>query len=209
MVRRQRWRGGRAFAIQPMPHTARLTINLSSKVNLPHAIKFRALRGTNLVTLPSNVVGATGGWAVGGGGGRGARGLTMRSQEYGTCKTVEAGFRPWLSGKRPYNLLSCSVFARQAHGPSAEVEGEARASPFYIFKGCSYYNPYLYRTFSLQLFGHAGTNPDVTVFFSGGGGRWMGRRRMRRGRRARPDHAIPRIWHMQDSRGRIPALAFR
>jgi len=30
----------------------------------------------------------------------------------GTCKTVKAKFWPWLSGKSPYNRLSCSLFAR-------------------------------------------------------------------------------------------------
>ena len=34
------------------------------------------------------------------------------SNEYGTYKTVEARFRPGLTGKRPRNLSRCSIFAR-------------------------------------------------------------------------------------------------
>ena len=35
------------------------------------------------------------------------------SSEYGTYKTVTAGFWPWLEGESPYNLLRCSLFARK------------------------------------------------------------------------------------------------
>ena len=35
------------------------------------------------------------------------------SSEYGMCKTVQARFRPWLSGSSPYNFLRCSLFAQK------------------------------------------------------------------------------------------------
>ena len=38
------------------------------------------------------------------------------SSENGTCKTVKARFWPWLSGKRPANLSSCSLFSRLRGG---------------------------------------------------------------------------------------------
>jgi len=38
--------------------------------------------------------------------------------EYVTYKTVKARFWPWLAGKSPYNVLSCSLFARQRRGTS-------------------------------------------------------------------------------------------
>ena len=34
----------------------------------------------------------------------------------GTYKTVKARFWPWPSGKSPYNLTSCSLFARKRTG---------------------------------------------------------------------------------------------
>ena len=37
----------------------------------------------------------------------------LSSCQFGTCKTVTAGFWPWLPGESPYNVLSCSNFARQ------------------------------------------------------------------------------------------------
>jgi len=36
-----------------------------------------------------------------------------RSSEYATHKTVKARFWPWISGKGPYNISSCPLFARK------------------------------------------------------------------------------------------------
>ena len=36
-----------------------------------------------------------------------------RAARRGTYKTVRARFWPWLSGKSPYNLLSCSLLRRR------------------------------------------------------------------------------------------------
>ena len=46
------------------------------------------------------------------------------SSKFGTCKTVTARFWPWLLGKSPYNLLSCSLFARQMM-PSQATRSES------------------------------------------------------------------------------------
>ena len=35
------------------------------------------------------------------------------SREHGMYKTVKARFWPWLAGKSPHNLFSCSLFALQ------------------------------------------------------------------------------------------------
>ena len=42
------------FAENMMGHTTRWSTTLASKVNLPHAINFRALCGANLVTYPAD-----------------------------------------------------------------------------------------------------------------------------------------------------------
>ena len=89
----------------------RWTATLSSKVNWPHAIKLRSLRGKHLSRYvqnyePTEPTNSTV-WCME---------LTLTwplSSDLGTCKTIRNGFRTWLAGESPSHISKCCLLARE------------------------------------------------------------------------------------------------
>ena len=130
--------------------------------------------------------------------GRGALHRATPSNKRGTSKTVRAKFRPWLSGKSDENFSRCSLFGGK-HGMGAHVNTDTSHLKRTIYP--------CFRTticpenhkLDVKLSGEI-LEPGVNSSLEVSGGREGG---------AAPPSAVQRKWHIQDSQGQIPALAFR